>query len=53
MLETQEIIDEIGDEVEWDIEKKYELLLQYIENQEDPESFRDFLEEIVREEYDG
>lgn len=44
------IMDEIASCQGWDAESKVEFLLKYIEDQGNPEAFRDFLETQAGEE---
>lgn len=42
-MESEQIIDEIGDRQGWDVASKLDLCLEYIENQGDNAAFREFL----------
>lgn len=43
-MEAETIIDEIGDAQGWNANSKLALCLQYINNQQDNGTFRDFLQ---------
>jgi hypothetical protein len=52
-MDTQAIIDEIGDEAGWNDNSKLLLCLEYIQNQGGNDCFEDFLRRQAEEESGG
>lgn len=47
---TEKILDDIAEEQGWNESTKLDLCLQYISNQRDDVTFKDFLQQIANEE---
>ena len=47
---AEEILDKASDKCGWSNAQKVEVLLEYIENQQSPDAFQDFIDRKVAEE---